>query len=125
MTTNDSIAIEVNSCYLQEQSDPEASRFAFAYTIEITNRGPDSVKLLSRHWHIIDDNNRIEEVSGEGVVGLQPEIGPGQTFNYTSGAIIGTEFGTMQGSYDMLSASGEKFQAAIPPFLLARPHTVH
>lgn len=124
-TDQDQIDIKVDTQYLQEQSDPEHGRFAFAYTIFITNRGEESVKLLNRHWQIIDDNNQVEEVRGPGVVGLQPEIEPGKSFHYTSGAIIGTEFGTMQGSYEMQSADGHTFEAAIPPFLLARPHTIH
>ncbi|GAB5499268.1 MAG: Co2+/Mg2+ efflux protein ApaG [Pseudohongiellaceae bacterium] len=124
-TDQDQIDIKVDTQYLQEQSDPEHGRYAFAYTIFITNRGDEAVKLLNRHWQITDDNDRVEEVRGPGVVGLQPEIEPGKSFHYTSGAIIGTEFGTMQGSYEMQSADGHTFEAAIPPFLLARPHTIH
>lgn len=125
MTCSDDISIEVNTRYLQEQSDPQASRYAFAYTIEISNAGSDTVKLLNRHWLITDDNNKVEEVRGEGVIGLQPEIHPGQSFHYTSGAIIETKFGTMHGDYEMLTANGQKIKAAIPPFLLAMPLTVH
>ncbi len=121
----DTIEIAVNTQYLQEHSDPARERYAFAYTIDITNRGAEPVKLLNRHWRITDDNNRVEEVIGEGVVGLQPEIPPGQSFQYTSGAVIGTEIGTMQGSYEMLAANGETFKTAIPAFLLAPPHTIH
>lgn len=124
-TEADTIEIAVNTRYLQEHSDPEQDRYAFAYTIDITNRGAESVKLLNRHWRITDDNDHVEEVIGEGVVGQQPEILPGQSFQYTSGAVIGTEIGTMQGSYEMLTARGETFKAAIPAFLLAPPHTVH
>ena len=83
------------------------------------------MKLLNRHWRITDDNNRVEEVRGPGVVGQQPEIGPGQSFQYTSGAIIGTKTGTMQGSYELITASGDRFTAPIPAFLLAPPYTVH
>lgn len=125
MKANEEIKIAVNSRYLSDQSEPEAQRYAFAYTIEITNCGEQTVTLLNRHWHITDDNNRVEEVRGDGVVGQQPVIHPGQSFHYTSGAIIGTEMGTMRGSYEMLGADGERFQATIPPFLLAPPHTVH
>jgi len=125
MKQNDDIKIAVNTRYLHEQSEPDARRYAFAYTIEITNCGEQSVTLLNRHWHITDDNNRVEEVRGDGVVGQQPVIHPGQSFHYTSGAIIGTEFGSMHGSYEMLGADGERFQATIPPFLLSLPHTVH
>lgn len=124
-TEAETIEIVVDTQYLQEHSDPARARYAFAYTIDITNRGAEPVKLLNRHWRITDDNNRVEEVIGEGVVGQQPEIPPGQSFQYTSGAVIGTETGTMQGSYEMLASSGEKFKANIPAFLLAPPHTVH
>ena len=125
MKQNDDIKIAVNTRYLDEQSEPAASRYAFAYTIEITNLGQQNVTLLNRHWRITDDNNRVEEVRGDGVVGQQPVIAPGQSFHYTSGAIIGTEFGTMDGSYEMLGADGKRFKADIPPFLLSMPHTVH
>lgn len=125
MNLEDSIKIEVITRYLSEQSDPHAQRFAFAYTIQINNEGSGSVKLLSRYWHIEDDKNHIEEVQGEGVIGKQPDIAPGSSFQYTSGAIIATEVGTMRGHYELISAEGEKFKAAIPAFLLAIPHTVH
>jgi len=126
VTEDNSIDIHVDTHFLAAHSDPAAGRFAFAYTIAITNRGAETVQLLNRHWQITDDNNRTEEVIGEGVVGVQPVIAPGQSFNYTSGAVIGTEFGTMQGSYEMQSAGGERFRAPIPPFLLAaRPHAIH
>ena len=121
----ENIEIVVNTQYLKDQSDPGNERYAFAYTIDITNHGETTVKLLNRHWRITDDNDRVEEVRGEGVVGQQPEIPPGQSFHYTSGAIINTEIGTMQGSYEMLAANGEKFNAPIPAFLLAPPHAVH
>jgi len=122
---SETIKIEVNTQFLHEQSDPAKNRFVFAYSIEITNFGKESVRLLNRHWHITDDNNKIEEVSGEGVIGQQPEILPGKSFNYTSGAVLATKFGTMHGSYGMQTASGEKFKALIPTFLLSLPHTVH
>ena len=122
---NHTIEIEINTRYLQEQSDPVSGRYAFAYTIGITNLGDQTVKLLNRHWRITDDNNQVEEVKGPGVVGQQPEIQPGQSFEYTSGAVIGTETGTMQGSYEMMADNGEKFLAPIPAFLLAPPHTIH
>lgn len=125
MTQSDCIDIHVDTQYLQDHSDPEAGRYAFAYTIFITNKGPETVKLLNRHWQITDDNNQVEEVRGPGVVGQQPVIDPGQSFHYTSGAVLRTEIGTMQGSYEMQAADGKLFEAAIPPFLLAPPHTVH
>jgi ApaG protein len=119
------IDISVQTQYLQEQSDPAKNRYAFSYTIGIQNLGDEPVKLLSRHWIITDDNNQIEEVKGPGVVGLQPLIQPGQKFVYTSGAVLATQFGTMQGSYEMLKPDGSRFDAPIPAFLLSRPHSVH
>lgn len=119
------IDISVKTQYLQEQSDPENNRFVFAYSIDIENKREQSVKLLSRHWIITDDNDKVEEVRGSGVLGQQPLIAPGQVFHYTSGAVLTTSFGTMQGSYEMVSADGEKFAAPIPAFLLSRPLTVH
>jgi ApaG protein len=119
------IEVSVATQYLQEQSDPEKHLFAFSYTIGIFNHTDQPVKLLSRHWIITDDNDHIEEVKGPGVVGLQPLIQPGQKFVYTSGAILPTQFGTMQGSYEMVSSNGEKFATHIPAFLLCRPRSVH
>jgi len=117
--------ISVQTQYLQEQSDPDNDRYAFAYTIGIENRSEEPIKLVSRHWIITDDNDQIEEVRGPGVVGLQPMIEPGQKFVYTSGAILSTQFGTMQGSYEMLKPDGSRFDAEVPAFLLSRPHSVH
>ncbi|MDP1757572.1 MAG: Co2+/Mg2+ efflux protein ApaG [Pseudohongiella sp.] len=119
------IEISVQTQYLQDQSDPANNRYAFSYTIAIENLGKESVKLLSRHWLITDDNNKIEEVRGPGVVGLQPMIHPGQKFVYSSGAVLTTQFGTMQGSYEMLKPDGSRFDVPIPAFLLSRPHSVH
>jgi len=119
------IEVSVATQYLQEQSDPDKGLFAFSYTIGISNHSDQPVKLLSRHWIITDDNNRTEEVKGPGVVGLQPIIQPGQKFVYTSGAILPTQFGTMQGSYEMVSSDGENFATHIPAFLLSRPMSVH
>lgn len=119
------IDISVKTQYLQEQSDPDNNRYVFAYSIDIENKGATPVKLLSRHWIITDDNDKVEEVRGSGVVGQQPLIEPGQVFHYTSGAVLTTGFGTMQGSYEMVSADGEKFAAPIPAFLLSRPLSVH
>lgn len=119
------IDISVQTQYLTEQSDPDNDRYAFAYTIGIENHSTEAVKLLSRHWIITDDNNQVEEVRGEGVVGLQPLIQPGQKFVYTSGAVLTTQFGTMQGSYTMARTDGSRFDADIPAFLLSKPHSVH
>ena len=125
MSSHPDIQIEVRTRYLLEQSDPDEDRYAFAYTVEICNRSDEVVKLLNRYWHITDDNEKVEEVRGVGVIGQQPEILPGQSFHYTSGAVIETQFGNMQGEYEMQSASGEKFKAQIPPFLLAPRLAVH
>jgi len=125
MNNQQDIQIDVKSHFLQEHSDPDADRYAFAYTVQISNCGTETVKLLNRYWHITDDNEKVEEVRGAGVIGQQPEIEPGQSFHYTSGAVIETQFGSMYGDYEMQRASGEKFTAPIPPFLLAPPLAVH
>ncbi|HUH37486.1 MAG TPA: Co2+/Mg2+ efflux protein ApaG [Spongiibacteraceae bacterium] len=119
------IRIDVHARYLAEQSVPDAQRYAFAYTITITNTGDESVRLLSRHWVITDANNQIKEVRGDGVVGEQPLIPPGHSYEYTSGAILETQVGTMEGSYQMRSASGRAFLAPIAPFILSKPGTLH
>ncbi len=125
MNNEQRIKIEVNTRYLEEQSNPAANCYAFAYSVEIRNQSSEIVKLLNRYWHIRDDNEKVEEVRGAGVIGQQPEILPGQSFHYSSGTIIETQVGSMHGDYEMLSASGEKFTAQIPPFLLAPPLAVH
>lgn len=125
MSNQPDIQIEVKTRYLLDQSEPESDRYAFAYTVQISNRSDEVVKLLNRYWHITDDNEKVEEVRGAGVIGQQPEILPGQSFHYTSGAIIETQFGSMHGDYEMQDASGERFTAQIPPFLLAPPLAVH
>ncbi len=125
MNPADHIEIKPEVNYLGDQSDPADNRFTFAYTIRIANRGTESVKLLSRHWYIANAENQVREVEGAGVIGLQPTIPPGETFQYTSGAIIDTETGTMHGSYHMVSESGEGFEVPIPMFLLAPPRIIH
>jgi ApaG protein len=119
------ISIQVQTQYLQEHSDPAMRRFAFAYTISITNNGEENVQLLRRHWIITDGNRKVEEVRGDGVVGQQPVIEPQQTFHYTSGAVLQTPVGTMEGSYDMLHNNGDTFKALIPRFTLAKPGALH
>lgn len=119
------IHIKVVTQYLSQQSDPARRSYAFAYTITITNERPEAVQLLSRHWIISDQNNKVEEVRGSGVVGQQPLIQPGQSYQYSSGAVIETETGDMRGSYTMITASGERFEAPIPLFILAVPHMLH
>ena len=116
------IRVSVTPAYLQDQSDPEDDRYVWSYTVTIENRGKEPVKLLSRYWNIIDGQGRVQEVRGAGVVGAQPVIGPGESFEYTSGCPLETATGTMSGRYQMLSASGESFEAEIPAFLLESPY---
>lgn len=118
------VSVSVVSEYLPEQSDPERQRYVHAYHVSITNEGKESAQLLNRHWLIIDGNEEVQEVQGEGVIGQQPVLKPGETYKYTSGTIIKTEVGCMHGSYEMLSESGEHFLANIPPFTLATPGTI-
>ena len=119
------IQVDVRSQFLPEQSLPEDGRFVFAYTIRIHNRGSVPARLISRHWLITDDNGKVVEVRGEGVVGEQPWLRPGDDFEYTSGAILETAVGMMQGSYRMLADDGTEFDAPIDPFTLAVPRTLH
>ena len=119
------IDIKVQSRFLPEQSTPEDGRFVFAYTIRIHNSGQVPARLISRHWLITDGNGKIQEVRGEGVVGEQPWLRPGEDFEYTSGAVLETGMGTMQGSYQMLADDGTEFDASIAPFTLSVPRTLH
>jgi ApaG protein len=119
------ITIEVETNYLDEQSEPREQRFVFAYTITIRNEGDIAAKLLTRHWIITDANGRVQEVRGDGVVGEQPYLKPGQGFRYSSGAVLETPVGTMQGSYQMLADDGAQFEAPIPAFRLAIPGMLH
>jgi len=122
---NHEVNVSVETSFLDEQSVPEQNRYVFAYTITIKNAGAEPVKLLRRHWLITDANNKIQEVRGDGVVGVQPHLAPGQAFTYTSGAILETPVGCMQGSYLMITDTGEKFNAPIPVFRLSTPITLH
>jgi ApaG protein len=115
------IRVEVSTSYLDEQSSPGEQRYVFSYTITIRNEGQRSAKLLTRHWIITDANGRVKEVRGEGVVGEQPHLEPGQGFRYSSGAVLETPVGTMEGSYQMVDADGQRFDAPIAPFRLAIP----
>lgn len=119
------ISIQVKTQYLAEHSSPLSRRFAFAYTITITNNGDEPVQLLRRHWIITNGNRKVEEVRGDGVVGQQPWIAPQQSYHYTSGAVLETPVGTMEGSYDMQRANGDVFMALIPRFTLAKPGALH
>lgn len=119
------IEIRVETSFLSEDSVPQERRYVFAYTLRICNIGRIGARLLTRHWLITDANGREQEVRGEGVVGEQPWISPGECFEYTSGAVLETSVGTMRGSYGMLGADGTRFEAEIPVFTLAVPRTLH
>ena len=118
------IRVEVETTYLEDQSDPKERRFVFSYTITIRNEGRVPAKLLTRHWLITDANGKTQEVRGDGVVGEQPHLKPGQGFRYSSGAVIETPVGAMQGSYQMVADDGQRFDTPIPPFRLAMPGVV-
>jgi ApaG protein len=120
-----SVDVSAEVVYLPDQSDVEANRYAFAYTITITNVGSVAARLISRHWIITDSNGVVQEVKGDGVVGEQPLLQPRQSFTYTSGASIATPAGTMRGTYQMLAVDGVEFDAQIPEFTLAMPRTLH
>ena len=119
------IDIQVKTVYLPEQSEPEANRFVFRYTITIANQSDVTAQLISRYWLITDAADRVQEVRGLGVIGEQPHILPGEAYTYTSGAILETQTGIMQGSYEMHRPDGSHFTAEIPAFALVPPHAVH
>ncbi len=111
----------VQSIYLPDQSEPEDRRYVFAYTVSISNEGPQPAQLRTRHWIITDGAGQIEEVRGDGVVGEQPHLLPGDSFQYTSGCVLKTPLGTMHGTYQMIRDDGSNFEATIAPFTLASP----
>jgi ApaG protein len=119
------IEVDVETAFVDEQSAPEQDRYVFAYTITIRNVGEVAARLLTRHWVITDANGRIQEVRGEGVVGEQPHLQPGEGFRYTSAAMIETPVGSMHGSYQMVADDGTQFDADIPAFSLSIPRTLH
>ena len=125
MTAASPIEVRVKSHYLDEQSDPAHNRYVFAYDITIINNGTEAATLQSRHWMIIDGDEKVQEVRGDGVVGEQPTIAPGDQYQYSSGAILETTTGTMEGSYQMISESGEIFEAPIAMFSLTHPSALH
>ena len=127
MTASDKhqIQIDVRTAYLPGQSEPGQNRYVFAYTITITNSGSMPARLVTRHWIITDANEQKREVHGEGVVGEQPYLPPGTSFQYTSGTILETPVGTMSGSYQMIADDGTAFDAEIPSFTLSIPRTLH
>ena len=124
-TKTNPIQVSAASVYVSQHSDPDENRYLFAYTIIIKNAGDVTAQLKTRHWIITDSNGKTEEVRGEGVVGEQPTLAPGEEFTYTSAAVIETPVGAMHGSYQMVSSTGEHFDAEIPAFSLAVPNTVY
>lgn len=119
------VDVKVDTAYIEEQSDPDNTRFVFAYTITIRNMGSANVKLISRHWIITDANGNTQEVRGEGVVGEQPHLKPDEGFQYTSGTVLETPVGSMRGSYQMVDDDGNAFDAEIPMFTLSIPKILH
>ena len=119
------IAVDAATQYLADQSDEAASRYVFAYTITIRNAGTVAAQLISRHWIITDAQGIVQEVRGLGVVGAQPLLHPGESFEYTSGASIATPVGTMKGTYQMVAEDGTRFEAPIPEFTLSVPRVLH
>src|SRR5712692_6064060 len=124
-TTTEGIRITLKPAYWPERSSPESSQYAFMYTVEISNIGTEAAQLKSRHWIITDANGKVEEVRGLGVVGKQPRLSPGESFEYTSWAMLRTPFGSMRGSYAMVRPNGEVFEAKIAEFALTQPHALH
>lgn len=119
------IRVDVETRYIEDQSNPEQNYYVFAYTITIQNKGRQSAKLLTRHWVITDSNQKVQEVRGDGVVGEQPLLKPGEQFVYTSGTMLETAVGTMKGSYQMLADDGSHFDATIDEFVLSTPRVLH
>ncbi|EGV52750.1 protein ApaG [endosymbiont of Riftia pachyptila (vent Ph05)] len=119
------IDIEVETRYVESQSNPESRRYVFSYTITIRNDGLQAARLMKRHWIITDANGKIQEVKGDGVVGEQPHLNPGEAFRYTSGTVLDTPVGSMEGSYEMVDPEGNPFEASIPLFVLQRPGSLH
>ena len=119
------IKVDVETRYIEDQSNPEQNYYVFAYTITIKNKGRQNAQLLTRHWVITDSNSKIQEVRGDGVVGEQPLLKPGEQFVYTSGTMLETAVGTMKGSYQMLADDGSHFDAQIDEFVLSTPRVLH
>ena len=121
----DQIQVQVSTEYVPDQSSAEAGRYVFAYHVTKENHGKLPAQLLSRHWIITDGNQQVQEVRGEGVIGEKPTIMPGEAYQYSSGTVLQTPVGSMQGSYQMIDATGLKFDADIPVFTLATPRSLH
>ena len=120
-----SISVTVEPYYLEEQSTPELSHYVWAYKVVIHNKGKEIVQVKSRYWRITDSNGKIQEIEGDGVVGEQPHITPGEEFQYTSGAMIETSLGTMKGTYQMIDDDEKYFDAQVPEFILSVPRVIH
>ncbi len=118
------IKIDVEVSFVEDQSRTDINQYTFSYTITITNNGSVGAQLLSRHWHIQDETGHIEDVIGEGVVGQQPHLIPGESYRYSSGSVIKTATGTMKGAYGMINDEGERFEVEIPEFILSEPYTI-
>jgi ApaG protein len=119
------VTVAARATYVADQSDPSRNQYVFAYTITVTNTGTVAVRLLSRHWIITDGDHHVQEVKGQGVVGQQPLLQPGESFEYTSGANLPTAVGTMRGTYQMVADDGLAFDAVIAPFTLSVPRVLH
>jgi ApaG protein len=119
------IRVTVKSFYLAERSSPQSAQYAFAYTVTISNEGQRTAQLRTRHWVITDGDGKVQEVRGDGVVGAQPVLRPGQAFEYTSWVPLSTPHGSMYGSYQMVTEDGEQFDAQIAPFPLALPYSLN
>jgi len=124
-TVTNGIRVRVKARFDPSRSQPQQNQWFFLYTVTIANEGSITTQLISRHWIITDANGKVEEVRGPGVVGEQPVLAPGQSFEYTSGCPLNTSFGTMHGTYQMITTKGERFDAAIAPFTLSEPHALH
>jgi len=119
------ISVAANATYVADQSDPSRNQYVFSYKITVTNTGSVPAKLVSRHWIITDGEHRVQEVKGLGVIGQQPLLKPGESFEYTSGTHLATPVGTMRGTYQMVAEDGSAFEATIPPFTLSVPRVLH
>lgn len=119
------VRVSVKARFSQARSEPLRNLWFFLYTIEITNESSDTVQLISRHWTITDADKIVEEVRGLGVIGQQPTLNPGESFEYTSGCPLKTPFGTMHGTYQMVTTEGDRFDATVAPFTLSEPYTIH
>ena len=124
-TVTNGIRVRVKARFDPSRSKPQQNQWFFLYTVTISNEGSITTQLISRHWIITDANGKVEEVRGPGVVGEQPVLAPGQSFDYTSGCPLNTSFGTMHGTYQMITTKGERFDAVIAPFTLSEPHALH